>query len=155
METHYNSRWNIGGVPCRLGAKLQPLCARNQIFRYATRYHLCHLLPLLPDMVSVRRNACLFADEMTDQPIAEPFERPTIKRVYTVVNQHITVLAYQHINRLADGITRLSVCKPTGRFAERLHSRTNGTSASRTVIRSVVRTAGRLADKSMDKQTDG
>lgn len=151
MEARYYSRWDIGGVLCRLGAKLQPLCARNQIFRYTTRYHLCHLLPLLPDMVSVRRNACLFADEMTDQPITEPFERPTIKRVYTVVNQHITVLAYQHINRLADGITRLSVSKPIGGLTERLYSRTDGTSASRTVIRSVGRTAGRLADKSMNK----
>ncbi|MCE8967206.1 hypothetical protein [Bacteroides thetaiotaomicron] len=56
-------------------------------------------------------------------------------------------MAYQHINRLTVGTTRLSVCKPTGGLTEGRYSRT--------VIRSVGRTAGRLADKSMDKQTDG
>lgn len=67
MEARYHSRRDIGGVPCRLGAKLQPLCAQNQVFRYATRYHLCHLLPLSPDMVSVRILRFYFAAESKNE----------------------------------------------------------------------------------------
>lgn len=71
MEVRYHSRWDIGGVPCHLGAKLQLLCARNQIFRYGTRYHLCHLLPLLPDMVSVRILRLYFAAESKNERFME------------------------------------------------------------------------------------
>lgn len=71
MEAHYHSRRDIGGVPCRLGAKLQPLYARNQLFSYATRYHLCHLLPLLPDMVSVRILRLYFATESKNERFME------------------------------------------------------------------------------------
>ena len=71
METRCHSRGDIGGVPCRLGAILQPLYARNQLFSYATRYHLCHLLPLLPDMVSVRILRLYFATESKNERFME------------------------------------------------------------------------------------
>ena len=102
METLCDSRWDIGGVPCRLGAKLLLLHTRNQLFSCATPGQLCHLLPLRGYMVSVRENACLFAAGMTDKPPVGPFGRPAIKRDYTMANQHITMPAYQHINRLTD-----------------------------------------------------
>jgi len=112
METLCDSRWDIGGVPCRLGAKLLLLHTRNQLFSCATPGQLCHLLPLRGYMVSVRENACLFAAGMTDKPPVGPFGRPAIKRDYTMANQHITMPAYQHINRLTDGSSVFPVHRP-------------------------------------------
>ena len=71
METLYHSRWDIGGVPCRLGAKLLLLHTRNQLFNCATRYHLCHLLPLLASMVSVRILRLYFAAESKNERFME------------------------------------------------------------------------------------
>ena len=71
METLCDSRWDIGGVPCRLGAKLLLLHTRNQLFSCATRCHLCHLLPRLAGMVPVRVLRLYFAAELKNKRFME------------------------------------------------------------------------------------